>query len=418
MHRGKTKVVNRFFESVTGRNTLLLAAGLSVKLVAQMASFAIIAPTLGTADFGLYISFMAIANVVGPFVDMGTYGLVVRDMNRGVPTADVINENLSLTLSVTPVGVVVFAVISFIVIPSTPLLAGVLIASGMLIGFKTYNLARAVFVGAGTAWKVAVLEIALSALQLIAAYSLKHLDGTISTWALLFLLQNLIIGVFSMVWLRGLYGWPRPTIPTLTWLKARMKEGVHFAIAGSASTLGGEADKMLLPRLAGLEATGLYGAAQRVVTVTAVPISALSASVYNRYFTASAKGGYCEARRMANKIALPIFIYSLVVLLGLWFAAPYATLLFGPQYRDIATAIRLLAFLSMILALQLPFADALTGSGKQSVRTFYQVMALFLNIILNITLVPHLGWLGAAYAALVSQSSYLLALIAYKDRSS
>ena len=407
--------MTHLFRSTTSRNTLLIGGGLTFKLAMQALSFAIIAPTLGSANFGLYISFLAIGNVVGPFVDMGTYGLVVRDMNRGITARQAISSNVVLTVLLAPIGLLIFALIAWLTIPDVPIWSGITIAAGMMLGLKMYNLARAIFIGAGTVWKVSVLEVNLALLQLVAALALRCMDGTINIWATLVFTQNALIGLGAVVWLTRLYGFPHPQLSGAP-IIARIREGLHFAVSGAAGTLGSEADKMLLPRLAGIESTGLYGAAQRIIAVSAVPITALSTSVYSRYFSAAETGGgYAASRCVANRIALPILAYSATVAAVLWLVAPYALLFFGPSYSGIETAIRLLAVLSIILALQLPFGDALTGSGNQHIRTRYQIGALVLNLLLNLLLVPLIGWLGAVYAALVSQTLFLAALFFHHD---
>ena len=64
---------------------------------------------------------------------------------------------------------------------------------------------------------------------------------------------------------------------------------------------------------------------------------------------------------------------------------------------------KLLALIPLIQGLYSPFADALTGSGHQAVRTRGQLAALVINILLNLWLIPIWGWAGAAWATIVSQ---------------
>lgn len=391
------------------RNTSWMAGGLVVKLLAQLGSFALIAPALGADGFGLYVGLLALSNIIGPFVDMGTYGLVVRDISSGRDVRETVADNVALTLVLAAPGLIVFAVASALLLPDVPIWITLVTALGTLIGNKFYNVTRATLVAHEMSSRNALLEVLLAVLQLVAAGLLVALQGDIRLWVALLMVQNLLIGFGGLTWLARLFGrmpwrW-RPSA-----LRSRMRDGVHFAVAGSAASMGGQLDTALLPRLAGLEAAGIYGAAQRLILVAAVPISALSAAIYPRYFSLGEQGGYRAARRLALKISVPILLYGLCAGAALWLLAPWLATIVGASFDGVDDAVRILAALVVIQALQLPFGDALTGSGLQEIRTRAQVAGLCLGVVLNLLLIPQLGWLGAAYAALSSQTMYLLLL--------
>ena len=70
----------------------------------------------------------------------------------------------------------------------------------------------------------------------------------------------------------------------LTALREDVAEGVFFSIAGSATTIYNDIDKIMLSRLADLASTGVYAAAYRVIDVSMTPIRSLAAAAYPRFF--------------------------------------------------------------------------------------------------------------------------------------
>ena len=62
-------------------------------------------------------------------------------------------------------------------------------------------------------------------------------------------------------------------------------------------------------------------------------------------------------------------------------------------------------------AVQFPFADALTGLGRQPLRTGLVTGALLLNVGLNLWWIPRWGWRGAAAATVLCDAILAVALV-------
>ena len=75
----------------------------------------------------------------------------------------------------------------------------------------------------------------------------------------------------------------------------------------------------------------------------------------------------------------------------------------GDGYESAAVIFRLLLFLPIVRVLQYFPADALTGSGHQHLRAGLQASTAVLNVVLNIALIPRLGWNGPVVATFASE---------------
>ncbi|MGF1460966.1 MAG: polysaccharide biosynthesis C-terminal domain-containing protein [Leptolyngbyaceae cyanobacterium] len=106
------------------------------------------------------------------------------------------------------------------------------------------------------------------------------------------------------------------------------------------------------------------------------------------------------------------FGYGLATALIIFLIAPYIQNLIGEEYADVDTLLRLVAFLPLVVALQILGGDTLTGANYQSYRSSVQVFSAGLNIVLNIWLIPLYSWYGAAWATMASESAKVVGTFA------
>jgi O-antigen/teichoic acid export membrane protein len=155
----------------------------------------------------------------------------------------------------------------------------------------------------------------------------------------------------------------------------------------------------MLSRLADLAATGVYGAAYRVIDVTMTPIRSLAAAAYPHFFRKGV-GGMAQTYPYALSLIAKTSIYGAFASAGLWLAAPILPRILGNQYRGVLPAVRWLALIPFLRCIHSFMADALSGAGLQRVRTGIQVMVALINIGLNVVILPRYSWRGAAWTSL------------------
>ena len=82
----------------------------------------------------------------------------------------------------------------------------------------------------------------------------------------------------------------RKTIAQLEAIVSELREGFYFSAGLSAQTIYNDIDKTMLARLGTLDATGIYGAAYRLIDVSFVPLSSLLAATYPIFFQKGTDG--------------------------------------------------------------------------------------------------------------------------------
>ncbi|WP_248359846.1 lipopolysaccharide biosynthesis protein [Anaeromyxobacter oryzae] len=385
------------------RDTSLLFAGFSTRVLAQAFGFVLLARALGPADLGRFSAVLAVTVLLSPFVELGAYNLAVRDVTAGVEERRVIGNTLALTACALPPALFVLLAVGRVALPGTPWTAVAAVGVGNLLGARLTSLFRGIFVGRGEVLGAALIEAVTGVVYLAGALVLGATSKAFSTWTWIYCAQYVAVGVGGVAVLLGRFGVARWSGGAV---RARVAEGVHFGIGAVAQSANAELDKALLARLAALESAGVYAASTRALAVAIAPAMAFFGAIYRRFFRAGA-AGLPASRRFAFQVAPAALAYGLLAWATIALAAPVLAHLFGKGFAETASTLRWIAPLVAIEVLTYPFLDALTGAGLQPLRTAAQVCALGVGVVLNVLLDPRLGWRGAAIASLVSQGALL-----------
>ena len=83
-------------------------------------------------------------------------------------------------------------------------------------------------------------------------------------------------------------------------------------------------------------------------------------------------------------------------------AAPIIPHVLGKSFSESVLALRWLCLLPVLRSFQWSAGDALTGAGHQNLRLSSQAVAAAFNFAINLYLIPHFGWRGAAWTSLTT----------------
>ena len=89
--------------------------------------------------------------------------------------------------------------------------------------------------------------------------------------------------------------------------------------------------------------------------------------------------------------------------------APFIPRLVGRDFSGVLIALRWLCWIPLLRGIHRATGSALTGSGRQNLRTAAQVTVALVNLLLNLWWIPVFGWIGAAWSSLASDG--LLAVL-------
>ena len=405
----KVKVTN-LFQSSLARDTLWMLFSKLFNIVMQTAYFIIIARLLGKENYGSFVAITAVANLVFPFVPLGSEHLLVKNVSTNRATFST-NWGNSLVLSIvngTFLTLLLFLLSSVLFPGNIPWVAILLILVADLICLALLDLGSKSLLASNMVNKTAQLEVLGTCSKLLAALSLVVFfpNPSVNTWSYLYCTSSVVMTVITILLITKMLGLPRPI---LSELRSNLVQGFYFSISTSANNINANLDKSMLSKISGVGATGIYASAYRFIDVANSPLLALFGATYTRFFQHGASG--VRGSFNFGKRLLPILtFYAIATVIGFWLIAPFIPVILGEDYRDAIGALLWLSPLPAIAAFQYLAADTLTGSGHQKSRSVVQVGSALVNVVLNIILIPLFSWKGAAIATIISDSVRLVCL--------
>jgi O-antigen/teichoic acid export membrane protein len=256
--------------------------------------------------------------------------------------------------------------------------------------------------------KTAVQNTTMSLLRVIGIVVLAtfHHQVSIAQWTWVYLVTGVIGAGFALQQGSQLWGTPHISFAAM---REDAREGSFFSISTSAQTIYNDIDKTMLAHLSTFSATGVYGAAYRIIDTSLTPVRALVSAAYPQFFRIGTDGldaTYSYAKRLIRKA----IVFGGLDFLGLMILAPLLPHILGPKYAAVAPAVRWLALIPVMRCVHWFLADALSGANSQGLRTMVQVGVAALNIGLNLLILPRWSWVGAAWTSLASDAVLMVAI--------
>jgi O-antigen/teichoic acid export membrane protein len=141
--------------------------------------------------------------------------------------------------------------------------------------------------------------------------------------------------------------------------------------------------------------------AYRAIDLAAMPAASMEAAAVPRLFqlgATSLKQAEIFGRRLLKRSVLA----SALAAVAMFVLAPLIPLLVGRGFIESVSALRWLCLIPVFRSIHGATGSVLTGAGLQRYRSATQMVAAVGNFGLNLWLIPTHGWLGAAWASLVT----------------
>lgn len=388
----------------------MLATGSGAARLLGMGTFVVLARALGVESFGVFTYAMSVALTVGVMVDMGQTThlgrVVAADPEEGARSfGHVFLNTLVLTL---------LAALAAGLIAAAGGAGAVEIATLMLMmvwagAIAVIDLLRSISRSLGRFGADSAANGGESALRLVAVLGAWGLGAGTIGFALAFVGE----GVASAV---GFTAWTGRTVALLP-ARFDLREMRRFFVTSiplglSALAFTGfyQLDQVFVRTLAGVNASGLYGAAARVVFAANMVGGLIATAVYPE-LVRRRDDPAAFRRHLVVALALTTAL-STAVAVGLFVFAQPVLSIFGVSFGAGAGLLRVLAF---IVALNGPLATgmyAATALHRERQVLVAAAVMLAVNVAANIVFVPVYGAYAAAWISLVGEAIMAVAMVA------
>ena len=389
-------------------NLLWSLGGLGLRTVIQIIYFVLLARVLGPREYGAFSSAMAIIYIFVPYATWGAGDILVKNVSRD---RKLFHEYWGAALlSILIFGSLFFLLTLFLyrllLVEQVNIFPVILLCLSELFFLRIIDTTIQAYQAFEIMSRTAVVQFMFSFIRLLFTFLfIEFAEHSVNSWSVLYLASTLTAAVFCLALVRIELG---KASFVLSHIRNNLREGFYFCLSPSSQSVYNDFDKSILPKYVSLGITGNYSAAYKIIDALCVPIKAMLQTFYARFFIKGADG-LKAGRKFAIRLFPVFFLYSVFAVLFLALFAKYIPVLFGNSYQDSTSIILLLSPVIIFRSVHSLGADTLTGAGLQGKRSLIQVLVAIMNAVLCLILIPGNGWIGAAWASLISDG--LLALL-------
>ena len=230
-------------------------------------------------------------------------------------------------------------------------------------------------------------------------------------------LAGALVGFLLAIWLLfDRIARPRLAVDTRSWWPL-MRAALPIGLAGVFAIVLFRIDTVMLAAYKSKDVVGDYSAAYRLFEATLFVSWSVGSAVYPVFsrLTPSTEPSvgfvYERSVKLVTALTLPLAAGAAVL------AAPVVDVLYGEQYEDAASALRLLAPAIALYPVCYLGGYLLVSQNRQRVLTVVYGVVALVNILLNLVLIPTLSLDGAALGTSISQLLVAIAFVAASQQA-
>ena len=362
---------------------------------------ALLARVLGTAGFGQWSTILIVLGLIGYVANFGMQGVAVREAARD-PEHEHEWIGAVILLRLIVLGpVIVISVVAIVLLAQSHqmLIAGlILIVTMPFSGVGALQLVFQLRVNNLVPMLVLTLK---SVLWAIAVAIIYWKGAGMIALAIALASTNAIGSIVQAV--AALRVAPRRPRPSRARLGPLLRAGIPLGISGMLIISYARIDQVMVFQMVGSKAAGLYGSVYNVLNQASfVPISILTTLA--PVMAASWPGDRARLLRTARLTAELMAIASLGALAFVSVAAtPFVRLIFGSGFVRAAPALPVLGAAFVFICFGYLNGNLLVVLGLQRRMLLISLLALVVNVVGNLILIPLIGFMGAAWMTLATE---------------
>ena len=186
-----------------------------------------------------------------------------------------------------------------------------------------------------------------------------------------------------------------------------LRESLPMGLSGVLSLVMFNFDLVLLGFLKPASDVGQYSAAYKIIGFFSSFVL-----LFNRNLLPSVsrcRGNPSMLRRISDRVQKYALLLTVPLAAGgSLLSRPLMHAIFGSQFAHGATALAIILWVIPISSIRVLYRTTLVSHGLQNYSLYASSIAVFLNVSLNLVLIPRFSYVGAAVATLVSESLLLV----------
>lgn len=389
----------------------MLIASICQKVI-SLTYFTILARQIGPTNIGIYTSALAMTTIFVIFVDLGFTNVFIRESSRDKVGMQKLLSSVLGTKLVCGTASYTAMFITLKALNFEPEFTLMVSLSGITMLFDSFNLTVYGALRAQNNLRYEAFSLLASQfLSLVIGLTAVFLHLPLYFLILAFTIPSLLNSLYSTLILRRKYG--LRVRPIFEWpaIKKIVLMSLPFALAAIFGRIYSYVDVVMLKKIAGNVAAGIYSTPSKITFAFQFIPMALIASLYPRFsqYFATDKNKlhrtFLDSLRYLLIIAIPISVGIAIL------SRDIIILFFTAKYSPSILPLRILIISLVFSFVSFPIGAFLNACNKQNIQTGITAVILFFNFTLNLILIPKFSAVGAAISALAG--NILLAALGY-----
>lgn len=194
-------------------------------------------------------------------------------------------------------------------------------------------------------------------------------------------------------------------------------DGWPLMLSLAAASIYLKIDQVMIGKIMGEMAVGIYAAGVKITEIFYFIPSVVCVSLFPAIINAKKAGREIYEKRLRDFYYLLIFLALIITLPIAILAKPIISLLFGAQYLAAVPILRIYIWSSLGLFLWTGMGQYLTAENRTRIIFWLNLLAMLVNVIINLIFIPLWGLTGAAWATLIAYSVAPLSLFIFQRKN-
>jgi O-antigen/teichoic acid export membrane protein len=357
---------------------------------------------LGSENFGVISYALAFTGIFAIFADFGLQNLSIREISRRKNSKKYF-ENLLGIKVISSLATATFTLIITILF-NYPFEKTFVVLS--IVIYMILNSFNGFYYAVHQAFQnykyLSIFYLLNNVLMLLLVIVGIYFNTGIIYYAIIYAVSSLVVFLFNFKIILNYFGRFKLDFE-FKLLKEIFNESISFLLVGLFVVIYFKIDSVMISFMMGDYYVGLYNASYRIIDgLTYILPSVIFSLVYPKM---SKNYNIKDAlRKLYKKVLLISFFVGLCASLFVTlFSKEIILMIYGLEYLGSVSSLKILVWAFFVICISSITSGMLTAVNKQKIVAYSTGVGAFINVILNLILIPAYGLSGAAFATLATE---------------
>lgn len=385
------------------KNTLYLGTAETISRILQFVVMLYAARLLSQQNFGMFSFALSLSFIAIIFADLGIFTLLVREIsrNKGLVTKYIVNAFFVKIVLSFITFIVIVAILNALNYPQeTRQIVYIIWIFSILSTFT--QLFFSIFRAFEKMFYDALLKIIRMVMLAISSLYVLFKGYGIVTFSYTFVFVEAFVLLIALFIALKKFIKFKISIDFL-FIKSMLKKAFPFGLAFIFGGIYFYIGSVMLSKIKGDVEVAIFSAAYNIILALLFIPTVYTTAIFpvlSRYYNQSKS----ELKLLYEKSFKYLYIIGLPISLGLFLLAERIIfLLYGGKYSSSVIALQIISLYLLIKFINFLLGIVLSSIDKQNKRMLGQGLTAGFNILLNLFLIPIIGFVGAALSTLITE---------------